>query len=240
MMVPLELVVTVLLFAVVQSLFGIGLLVFGTPTLLLFGYSFEETLAFLLPSSILISLAQALRGREHLGEMRRSIVLYCVPFIVGGLSLVLTGLAAFDVKMLVGLALLLTALTRLSDRSRQVLAGLLEKNTRPYLALMGLVHGLSNMGGGFLTILVTTLHDDKERVRANVSYAYFVFALSQIGVLVLLRPGVFTIQGLILAALAFATYSTVGQLLYVKSSRPVYHHLITVFMLAYGLVLVVP
>ena len=57
-----ELVAAVLAFSVVQSVFGVGLLVFGTPTLLLAGYSFEETLAYLLPCSMAISALQAWDG----------------------------------------------------------------------------------------------------------------------------------------------------------------------------------
>ena len=52
----------VALFSTVQSVFGVGLLVFGTPTLLLLGCSFEETIAYLLPSSALISVMQVVDG----------------------------------------------------------------------------------------------------------------------------------------------------------------------------------
>ena len=48
---------------------------------------------------------------------------------------------------------------------------------------MGFVHGISNMGGGFLTIFATALYDDKARTRANIAYGYLVFAVSQISVL---------------------------------------------------------
>ena len=55
--------VVVVVFATVQSLFGVGLLVFGTPTLLLLGYSFESTIAVLLPASITISFLQVRAGK---------------------------------------------------------------------------------------------------------------------------------------------------------------------------------
>ena len=41
-----------------QSIFGVGLLLFGTPTLLYYNYSFSETLFILLPISITISIIQ--------------------------------------------------------------------------------------------------------------------------------------------------------------------------------------
>ena len=47
-------IITILSF--VQSVLGIGLLVLGTPTLILMNYSFFETMAIILPSSIAISL----------------------------------------------------------------------------------------------------------------------------------------------------------------------------------------
>ena len=40
------------LLAVVQSIFGMGILVFGTPTLLLIGFDFTTVLGLLLPSSM--------------------------------------------------------------------------------------------------------------------------------------------------------------------------------------------
>jgi len=46
--------------AVVQSVFGMGLLVFGTPTLLLIGLNFSEALGWLLPASIAISTIQTI------------------------------------------------------------------------------------------------------------------------------------------------------------------------------------
>ena len=232
------LTIIVVLFSTVQSLFAVGLLVFGTPTLLLLGYSFEETIATLLPSSIFISLMQVFYGRKHLGDLRNSILIYCVPCIVVGLALVLTKLLALDIKILVGATLIFSAFTRFHKGAQRVLFNVLQRYTKLYLMLTGFMHGISNMGGGFLTILATTLYDDKERTRANIAYGYLVFAFSQIAVLLLLHAEAFKISCLLLAAVAGGTYLTVGRFVYVRSSRAVYQQGITVFMLAYGVVLV--
>ena len=45
-----------LVLIIIQSIFGIGLLLFGTPTFLILGYDFFNTLNFLLPISITVSL----------------------------------------------------------------------------------------------------------------------------------------------------------------------------------------
>ena len=44
--VVLVLCLVVFVFAVIQSVFGVGLLVFGTPTLLLLGLPFDAVLAY--------------------------------------------------------------------------------------------------------------------------------------------------------------------------------------------------
>ncbi len=232
------LMIIVFIFSTIQSLFGVGLLVFGTPTLLLLGLSFEETIAYLLPSSVLISLMQTIDGRTYIGGLRRQIWIYCVPCIVVGLALVLSKLFAFDIKLLVGATLILTALTRFNKRLQQALVFVLKRYAKLYLMLMGFLHGISNMGGGLLTIFATTLYEDKERTRANIAYGYLVFAVSQIGVLLLLDPTVFNLNCLPLAAVALATYLTVGSSIYVRSSRDFYQQLITAFMVAYGVVLI--
>ena len=47
-----------LILIVVQSIFGVGLLLFGTPSFLLLGYDFPNTINILMPVSVLISFLQ--------------------------------------------------------------------------------------------------------------------------------------------------------------------------------------
>ena len=47
-----------LCFSIFQSIFGVGILLFGTPTFLLLGYNYFETLNIILPWSLIISLLQ--------------------------------------------------------------------------------------------------------------------------------------------------------------------------------------
>ncbi len=232
------LTVTIVLFSTVQSVFGVGLLVFGTPTLLLLGCPFEETIAYLLPSSVLISLMQVIDGRRYIGELKNSILIYCVPCIVAGLALVLSNLLTIDIKLLVGMTLIFSAIARFKQGVQQALVEVLKRHTKLYLMLMGFVHGVSNMGGGLLTIFATALYDDKARMRANIAYCYLIFAISQIAVLLLFHIEAFDINCLLLAVVALVTYLTVGSFIYVKSSRAVYQQLITLFMLAYGILLI--
>ena len=58
-MIILETII-ILFLIVFQSIFGIGLLVFGTPTLMILGYQYSDILSVLLPISCSISLIQIL------------------------------------------------------------------------------------------------------------------------------------------------------------------------------------
>ena len=58
-----------LVLIIIQSIFGIGLLLFGTPTFLLLGYDFLNTLNFLLPISIIISFLQFISPKINFSKI---------------------------------------------------------------------------------------------------------------------------------------------------------------------------
>ena len=232
------LVLVVALFSAVQSLFGVGLLVFGTPTLLVLGYSFESTIGILLPSSIAISAMQVVAGWGYVGQLKKSVFTHSVPLIAVGLMLVLSRAVAIDMTLLVGLMLVATAAIRYAEGIQRYLSGIAKRHLKGSLMAIGMVHGLSNMGGGLLTLLVTTLYDDKESIRANIAYGYLVFAVSQLIVLILVSPAQVTVYSLLLPLIALATYRTIGTLIYLKASSAGYQRMITLFILTYGVLLI--
>jgi uncharacterized protein len=226
----------VMVLSVVQGLFGVGLLVFGTPTLLLLGYPFQEALAYLLPSSVLISALQTVQGRRRI-ELHRSLGFALPPLLVG-LALVLTGVVSIDIKLLVGSLMVLSVAVRLCDPLKSRLQRSIRGNTGGYLALTGLLHGLTNMGGALLTILAATLFESKETIRANIACCYLMFGISQLAVLALFQAQALTLASLMLAAIALLTYGTLVQLIYLKTSEARYQAFITILMLCYGLALI--
>jgi hypothetical protein len=229
--------VVVATFATVQSLFGVGLLVFGTPTLLLLGYPFDQTIAALLPASITISILQVIVGRDHVGRAGQEIAVYCLPWIVVGLLIVLK-LQAVEMKVVVGMMLVVTAFMRCHQTTRVMLSRVVQRHSKMFMMTMGLVHGLSNMGGGLLTILASSTHQEKDAIRAHIAYGYLLFAATQLSVLAILKPEAFSIHSLTLALLAFGTYVSVGHGLYRGAPRAAYQQLITVLLFAYGVVLI--
>ena len=49
----------------IQSLYGVGLLIFGTPILLILGLEFTTVLGLLLPSSVLLSILQIMDTKNQ-------------------------------------------------------------------------------------------------------------------------------------------------------------------------------
>ena len=137
---------TVLLFSIVQSLFGMGLLVFGTPTLLLLGFDFYQTLATLLPASIIISCLQLMENPTIERRFAKHFAVWCLPPL--GLSLAALSVygSAISLELVIGFLLLFFASFQLVpqlagepflDLPRQLLAvvagvfGLGQPNARP-------------------------------------------------------------------------------------------------------------
>ena len=56
--IDINVVITIIITSAIQSIFGVGVLLFGTPLLLLFGYSFFECLLIVLPVSVSINIVQ--------------------------------------------------------------------------------------------------------------------------------------------------------------------------------------
>src|SRR4029077_18049110 len=102
------------------SVFGVGLLVFGTPTLLLLGFSFAEVLAYLLPCSIVISALQVADGGLKLEHIRRKLLAFTAPSLLLGTFLILVVLKRnIDMRQIVGAMLVVTAALRMLGPFRQ-------------------------------------------------------------------------------------------------------------------------
>lgn len=232
----LDLLAVIVILSIVQSLFGVGLLVFGTPSLLLLGYPFQTCLLYLLPCSIVISIMQVIKGRNQI-EMKKEFICCSIPFLLIGLVIILLGLIKFDIKLIVGIILLLSAGVRTSQKINFALSGILKKYCKPYMAVMGFVHGISNMGGGLLTILASSLYETKPAIRANIAFGYLAFGLSQIITLLIVLRHSLAIKYFVLPVVPLIVFLSLGNRIFNRTSSQVYNKLITVFMFLYGFLL---
>ncbi len=229
------------MFAAVQSLFGVGLLVFGTPTLLLLGVPYVQVLGILLPCSVTLSLAQVLGAGTGTGtgtpHARWTQLAFCVPFLVIGLWASLSGWLRINLEAVVAFLLLLHAALRCRPRWILAVNGVLRCHPLSCIGAMSFVHGISNMGGGLLTLFASSVSRSKAELRAVVSRFYLVFGAVQVLTLCAVVGAQPLRAGLILAPLAVAVHWFVGDRSYRMIAEDAYQKALTFFIAAYGAVL---
>lgn len=228
----------ILVFSLIQSLFGMGLLVFGTPTLLLMGFSFAEVLAMLLPASVAISLLQVLEEEVVDRSFIKTFFTWCMPPLGLTLAAVLTWGVHVPLEMVLGLVLLAFALVRLVPGATMHATAIVRCNLTTWMVAMGVVHGLSNMGGSVLSIVASTQFPDKRGTRRAISFCYLCFGVLQIGLVVTLRPESLTPQNLLMVPLAALVYRVFGRRGFHLASEKAFHLMFTGFVLFYAALLI--
>lgn len=229
----------ILVLAVVQSLFGIGILLFGTPILLILGHEYQEALMYLLPASAAISWSQVWDFRAHKldGNYRKLFLSICIPMLVAGMFLTQYFDMNFEIKMFITVMLFIAFILRSSSRLLVKLQNFMRQHLKIALASMGMIHGLSNMGGSILAPLVSSLYKEKNKVLAGVSFDYAFMASFQLLVLVFIQGHKFYAHYLIGSAISLSVRYLVGKRVFAFTKDEYYQRLINGFILANAIVL---
>ncbi len=228
----------VILCSVIQSVFGMGILVFGTPSLLLLGFGFTETLGTLLPASIAISALQLTRHRRPERGLSPDLWYFCVPMIGIGLALAVFGADDLPISKFVGAVLVASVIVLAVRPTRKFLTSAVRRHSRPCHAAMGLIHGVSNMGGSLLSVYAASVGGDKQETRYIVAYYYLVFGLCQLAAL-LITARLELSYNLTTALISAGVYLVLGNRVFRTTPEPAYKSLFMAFMAAYGAALLI-
>lgn len=226
--------------ALVQSWFGVGLLLLGTPLLLLAGTPFRMTLWVLLPASLTVSVLQLLTDRLPDPGAAGQFFRWAVPALVVGLAVVI--LLPPDrphIDLFVAATLAASGVLRLAERPARALRALARRHEAVMLMGIGLLHGLTNMGGGLLSAYASSRHVEKYAVRQHVALGYAILAAVQLILLAAAdgyRVNLSTLPGVGIAGLVFLT---IGRSTFRRFSQPAFHVALSVFMLSMATLLVV-
>jgi hypothetical protein len=230
----LYVVVAIIATAFIQSIFGVGVLLFGTPLLLIAGYDFVFALTVLLPISLVINLFQIVQGKAQINlKFYRKLLIYTIPPIV--LSLAFAVKMQINVSLFIGLFLLFISLKSLSLTVEKTIASLFRFD-RIYFISQGIIHGLTNLGGSLLTSKIFSMDIGKAEKRATVSLSYFTFALFQIVTLVSLGELVdFNFNYVFIGAVVFVL---TDYFVYKNMSNNKYDNFFAVFLFLSGCMLI--
>ena len=221
--------------SIFQSIFGVGLLVFGTPIFLQLGYGFFEVLNILLPFSIVISFLQLITKSELTDKFVKNFVFFCIPLLI--LSLVILENIYDQINIILIVAIIMVSFSTLNILvSKGRLRFKLNQSVRSLsLALLGLLHGFTNLGGGFLALISSNIGNSKLEVRTNIAFGYLVFGAIQI-----LYVNIFIqsmdLDNLFLIIIPIICFF-ISQIIFNKISGKLFPILINYMVLIYGIFL---
>lgn len=163
-----------------------GVLLFGTPIFLLFGYSFVEVLVLLLPISMMISFATVVSaGRGRWRALHVCLLVF--PIMVG--TVLAMDRDTEVLVLLVGLAMAVTATMNYLFRDRVVAERTLIDAVS--IPVIGVIHGLTNQGGGLLLMWAGSVGTSASDIRSTVAFFYGIMASIQLMTAAYLHPEVF-------------------------------------------------
>jgi uncharacterized protein len=228
-----------LILIIIQSIFGIGLLLFGTPTFLILGYDFLNTLNFLLPISIAISLLQLVNFKIPSKKIIFDYNLFCLPFLVLFLIIALSFKDTLNFKLYVAIILIVTSMLTLKKNTFFPLKKIILKYKKFILIFIGSVHGLTNMGGGFLSIFSSLINNrDKKHTRYFISYSYLIMGLLQYFILLFLEYRNLSFSKIYYVLLVLVVYLP-SQNLFKKVNNILFSKIISIIALLYGSVILI-
>ncbi len=224
--------------SVVQSMFGVGVLLFGTPILLVLGYDFVTTLVTLLPISLTINVIQVIKHHRHIDRrFYHRILMITVPGITVFLFLVTK--VRVNITWVVGVFLIAVALKSVSSWASRAIDAFV-RYEKSYLATMGVVHGLTNLGGSLLTAMVHGKNYEKDVARVTTAVAYGTFAFFQLLTLCLsLQADQWPpAKNLVYVAVGVGMFLITEQVVYAKLDSSRYRSIFAGFLFLSGLLLI--
>ncbi|MDF1582893.1 MAG: sulfite exporter TauE/SafE family protein [Methyloprofundus sp.] len=234
---PVDILATLLLTTVIQSLFGVGILLFGTPLMLLLGYEFSYALSVLLPTSIAVNILQVLKHYSYIDlRLYKNVLLYSIPFIV--LCLFIITNIQLNLGLIIGIFLIFVALKSFSPRIDQALNAIMG-HEKLYLVSMGIVHGITNLGGSLLTALAHKQNQPKNITRATIAICYATFALFQLLTLYFIgyEGGMPHADNMLLLQTSIVVFLLTEEFIYSQIDNKRYTQLFAIFLALSGVLL---
>ena len=165
-----------------QSSIGIGVLVLGTPFLLLLQYKMVEIFFILLPLSIITSLVNLMIIRlthknleMHTSQELIKFFFVFIPSIIIGLFLLKYFERLINVKLLVSIVIIVSVLLILIKDKIKLRINFFRKSI---LCIIGIIHGLTNSGGTLMSLSLS-IDKKKDNARYRITFFYLLLASFQ-------------------------------------------------------------
>ena len=166
-----------------QTIGGVGILVLGTPILILYGLDIVQVMIFLLPLSILnssINMFYLYKFKKNItidGHMSKYFFFICLPSVFVGLFFLKKFSIYINFNLLICFAIWLVIILSYLNKEKKF-----SKNLKKIIIFVtGLLHGVTNSGGSLLSILVVRSYDnDVDFKRFQIIFFYLFLATFQL------------------------------------------------------------
>jgi len=220
--------------AAIQSIVGVGVLVVGTPTLLLLNLPMIEIMNFLLPISILTSLLNIIIIKKQNNffynfDRLKNFFKLCIPSVFIGLIILkyLDKLINFD--YVVSFIIILTLVFR--ENISKIFKKISKRINKIILVIIGIIHGMTNSGGSLLSIMMINLNKSKKNSRSEITLFYFILALLQFFLLYLIFGVTISIDQFYITLVYIVIGVVLGNVLLKFTKESLYQNL--VYILAF-------
>ena len=181
------LIFLVLVLSSIQSIIGVGVLVLGTPILLILEYNMLSILSILLPISIATSLINIFLMKKKMQSIEKILssktknffYIFCLPSILIGLLLLKIFYYLINFEILISALILMSILIKRYYHNKKVYISNLKKKI--VFSIVGLIHGLTNSGGTLLSLFISFSEKNfKINSRYIITFFYLILASTQL------------------------------------------------------------
>jgi len=176
--------VIIIILSIFQTIAGVGILVLGTPIMLLMGLEMIEVMSLLLPLSMMNSLINLIylnHNKENIKidrEMKNYFFLICLPGIFIGLYFLKQFSNLINLNLLVCFVIWIVIFFTYVNYKNNF--NLINRFKKSMIFTTGFVHGITNSGGSILSMLIIKSYNKNiNYIRYQIIFFYFFLALFQ-------------------------------------------------------------
>jgi uncharacterized protein len=172
----------IIILSTFQTIVGVGILVLGTPILILYGFDIVEAMLFLLPLSIFnstlnfIYLHKFKKGISIDINMGKYFFFICLPSVFVGLFFLKKFISYINFNLLICFVIWFVLILSYLNKERNFSENL----KKIIIFVTGLLHGVTNSGGSLLSLLIVKSYDKSVNYkRFQIIFFYLFLATFQ-------------------------------------------------------------
>ena len=184
MLLTFEVLLTLAICTFVQGVFGVGILVFGTPILLALDYGYFDVLGILCPTSLGVSFFQIIKARQ-LFSLNLKIKIFSIFGVFTGSALLVIFAVPTSIYAIVAATMFFACLLRFKANFQAKVSKFLHSYSAVFYLTNSVFHGFSNMGGILLVLKNNLETRQQQQALSNTAVMYFIYVVCQIIVIVI-------------------------------------------------------